>query len=269
MLLYCLIENIGILNDLIYILVLAVVVTIHEFGHYTFARLIHVKVLRVQLFFFTWYTFKPKPSMTEGLSWRDTEYSIGFLPFGGYTSYAVSPYSTVGDGSYYYNSKRAWQRFLTSIAGVLFNLLTALVIYAIIISMSDMSSSTGFMHELSAAFEFVGITVMNMFSNILGMFGIQGGSFSISLDNYMLIQSFVNTASEYPILMYIADLSCVLAIINILPIPPLDGGQALFDLYEMFTGRQPGEKFKRVAVWVGSIIFILVFWILPIIRRAL
>ena len=103
MLLYCLIENIGILNDLIYILVLAVVVTIHEFGHYPFARLIHVKVLRVQLFFFTWYTFKPKPSMTEGLSWRDTEYSIGFLPFGGYTSYAVSPYSTVGDGSYYYN----------------------------------------------------------------------------------------------------------------------------------------------------------------------
>ncbi len=226
-----------------------------------------VKIQRVQLFFFTWYTFKPRPSTSGKASWRDTEYSIGWLPFGGYTSYAVSPYASIGDKSVYYNSKRAWQRFIISIAGVLFNLLTALIIYMMIIGMSDVGSEVGFMHELSASFEFVGYTVMGMFSNILGMLGMSGSDITISSENFALIQSFNETAMQHSFLMYIADLSCVLAIINILPIPPLDGGQALFEIYEMITGREPNANFKRIASIVGSIVFIILFWILPMIRR--
>ncbi len=255
------------MNDLVYILVLAIVVTIHEFGHYFSARLMGVKVRRVQLFFFTWYSFKPRPSTSGGLSWRDTEYSIGWLPFGGYTSYYVNPYGRIGDKDVYYNTKRAWRRFLISIAGVLFNLLTAIVIYTVIIMMSDTGSDVGFLQELSASLEFVGLTIMSTFSRIMSMFGLHLGEMSLSSANYSVVAAFVNTAYEYPLLIDIADLSCVLALINILPIPPLDGGQALFDLYEMFTGRQPGERFKKMASIIGSIIFILVFWILPMISR--
>ena len=51
-----------------------------------------------------------------------------------------------------------------------------------------------------------------------------------------------------------AFLSLILAIMNILPIPALDGGHVAFLLYEIVTGRKPGEKFLEYAQIVGMII---------------
>ena len=48
-----------------------------------------------------------------------------------------------------------------------------------------------------------------------------------------------------------ALLSIILAFMNILPIPALDGGHVLFTLYEMITGRKPGDKFLEYAQMVG------------------
>ncbi len=45
--------------------------------------------------------------------------------------------------------------------------------------------------------------------------------------------------------------SIILAFMNILPIPALDGGHALFTLYEMITGRKPSDKFMEYAQMVG------------------
>ena len=53
-----------------------------------------------------------------------------------------------------------------------------------------------------------------------------------------------------------AFLSLVLAVMNFLPIPGLDGGHALFILYEMVTGRRPGAKFLMRAQMVGFVILI-------------
>ncbi|MBX9735119.1 MAG: RIP metalloprotease RseP [Chitinophagaceae bacterium] len=50
--------------------------------------------------------------------------------------------------------------------------------------------------------------------------------------------------------------SIVLAFMNILPIPALDGGHALFTLYEMITGRKPGDKFMEYAQMVGMILLL-------------
>jgi regulator of sigma E protease len=51
-----------------------------------------------------------------------------------------------------------------------------------------------------------------------------------------------------------AFLSIILAIMNILPIPALDGGHVTFLLYEIVTGRKPGEKFLEYAQIVGMIL---------------
>jgi regulator of sigma E protease len=50
--------------------------------------------------------------------------------------------------------------------------------------------------------------------------------------------------------------SIVLAFMNILPIPALDGGHALFTLYEMITGRKPGDKFMEYAQMVGMVLLL-------------
>ncbi|WP_160718076.1 RIP metalloprotease RseP [Chitinophaga solisilvae] len=51
-----------------------------------------------------------------------------------------------------------------------------------------------------------------------------------------------------------AFLSIILAFMNILPIPALDGGHVLFLLYEIVTGRKPSEKFLEYAQIVGMVI---------------
>ena len=56
--------------------------------------------------------------------------------------------------------------------------------------------------------------------------------------------------------MTTAFISIILAFMNILPIPALDGGHVMFLLYEMITGRTPNEKFMEYAQLVGFIILI-------------
>ena len=61
-----------------------------------------------------------------------------------------------------------------------------------------------------------------------------------------------------------AFLSIVLAFMNILPIPALDGGHVLFLLFEVVSGKQPSDKFLERAQLVGMILllglFVLAFY---------
>jgi len=43
---------------------------------------------------------------------------------------------------------------------------------------------------------------------------------------------------------------------NVLPIPALDGGHALFAFYEMVTGRKPSDKFLERAQYVGMFLLL-------------
>jgi regulator of sigma E protease len=51
-----------------------------------------------------------------------------------------------------------------------------------------------------------------------------------------------------------AFLSVILAVMNILPIPALDGGHVMFLMYEVITRRKPNEKFMEYAQMVGMIL---------------
>ncbi len=53
-----------------------------------------------------------------------------------------------------------------------------------------------------------------------------------------------------------AFLSIILAFMNLLPIPALDGGHVMFTLYEMVSGRKPSEKFLEYAQMVGMVLLL-------------
>ncbi len=53
-------------------------------------------------------------------------------------------------------------------------------------------------------------------------------------------------------------LSMVLALMNLLPIPALDGGHAMFLIFEMITGRKPSERFMENAQKVGMALLIII-----------
>lgn len=53
----------------------------------------------------------------------------------------------------------------------------------------------------------------------------------------------------------------VLAFMNILPIPALDGGHVMFLIYEIIAGKAPGEKFLEYAQTAGMILLLgLLLW---------
>ncbi len=71
-----------------------------------------------------------------------------------------------------------------------------------------------------------------------------------------IMDIFPDTWSWYTFWNITAFLSIMLGVLNLLPIPALDGGHVVFLLYEMVTGRKPGDKFMEYAQTVGFFILI-------------
>lgn len=56
-----------------------------------------------------------------------------------------------------------------------------------------------------------------------------------------------------------AFLSIMLGVLNLLPIPALDGGHAMFTIYEMITGKKPNDKFMEYAQMIGIVLLLSLF----------
>lgn len=116
------------------LLSLSILVIVHEFGHFIFARMFKVRVEKFYLFFDPWFSlfkFKPKNSHTE--------YGIGWLPLGGYVKIAGMIDESMDREQmklppqpWEFRSKPAWQRLLIMVAGVAFNFILAIFIYSMI-----------------------------------------------------------------------------------------------------------------------------------------
>lgn len=73
---------------------------------------------------------------------------------------------------------------------------------------------------------------------------------------YAIYNIFPNTWDWENFWRITAILSIMLGVLNLLPIPALDGGHVMFLLYEMVTGRKPGDKFLEYAQIVGFFLLI-------------
>jgi regulator of sigma E protease len=111
---------------------LSILVLVHEFGHFFFARLFRIRVEKFYLFFNPWFTlFKYKPKGSE------TEYGIGWLPLGGYCKIAGMIDESMDTEAlkqepqpWEFRSRPAWQRFFVMFGGVFFNFILAIIIYS-------------------------------------------------------------------------------------------------------------------------------------------
>lgn len=108
---------------------LSLLVAIHELGHFIMARVFKIRVEKFYIFFNPWFSL---------LKWKrgDTEYGLGWLPLGGYVKIAGMIDESMDTEQMKapvkpdeFRAKPAWQRFLVMIAGVVMNILLAVVIY--------------------------------------------------------------------------------------------------------------------------------------------
>lgn len=111
------------------ILSLSLLVILHEFGHFMFARLFKTRVEKFYLFFDPWFSlFKTKKG--------DTEYGIGWLPLGGYVKISGMIDESMDREAmklppqdYEFRAKKTWQRLLIMVGGVTMNFIFAMVVY--------------------------------------------------------------------------------------------------------------------------------------------
>lgn len=132
------------------ILALSLLIALHELGHFTFAKLFGIRVDKFFLFFDAggfklfstkesrWFTrLFPKAAEAE------TEYGIGWLPLGGYCKICGMVDESMDLESlrqepqpYEFRTKPSWQRLLVMFGGVLFNFISAIVFFSIILGMN-------------------------------------------------------------------------------------------------------------------------------------
>lgn len=129
------------------ILALSILIIIHEFGHFLFARLFRIRVDKFFLFFDAggfrlfstkrtkWFT-RLFPSFKD----KETEYGIGWLPLGGYCKINGMIDESLDTKSlkaepqpWEFRTKPAWQRALVMVGGVLFNFIFAILIYVFVL----------------------------------------------------------------------------------------------------------------------------------------
>lgn len=98
---------------------------------------------------------------------------------------------------------------------------------------------------------------------VSGYFDQLGLIFSPETEAYKGVGGFIamgkifpDTWNWYSFWSLTAMISIMLAVLNIMPIPGLDGGHLLFIIYEMITRRAPSQKFMEAAQYVGFVLII-------------
>ena len=138
---------IALIKALQVILALSVLILIHEFGHFIFAKAFGIRVDKFFLFFdagnFRLISTKTgwfSRIFPKGKEW-ETEYGIGWLPLGGYCKIAGmidesmdTDHLKTEPEPWEFRSKPAWKRLLVMAGGVLFNFIFAIIVYSSILA---------------------------------------------------------------------------------------------------------------------------------------
>ena len=115
----------------------------------------------------------------------------------------------------------------------------------------------GFLEAIGAGIALTGETMRGYLQDMKLVATPSTGAYK-SVGSFIAIgQVFPDRWDWYQFMYLLALLSIMLGVMNLLPIPALDGGHILFTLYEMLTGRKPSDRFLAVAQMIGMGLLIL------------
>ena len=157
---------------------LSLLIVLHEFGHYIAARMFKTKVNKFYLFFDFLFPFSNVLKFTLfKKKLGDTEYGIGWFPFGGYVDIdgmMGDPDDKLGKAPepHEFRAKKPWQRLIILAGGITVNFLLAIVIFSFV----SWSYGESYLPAKNAKF---GIYVDPIGEKI----GLRNGDKVVSLDN--------------------------------------------------------------------------------------
>ncbi len=240
-----------IITILAVILFFVILIVPHELGHFMTAKLLGVKVNE--------FAFGMGPAVFQKQG-KETLYSVRIFPVGGYCALEGENEDT-GDPRAF-NSKPGWVKILILVSGVLMNVLTAFMIMLVMMIAVRLAHPEYWPEGMEAAevilisFRDAASTVGRMAFLIADSFGqlFSGGATIDDLSGPVGIVNAVNESAGQGVLNYLVftAIMCVnLAVVNILPLPALDGGRILFVIIRKITGKMISDEMEARVHMIG------------------
>jgi regulator of sigma E protease len=172
-----------------------------------------------------------------------------------------------------YRSLPFWKRSIILLGGIVFNLIFAILLFVLIFSVIGFdvqNTQTGLVEHMTvdplraitAGFSYIGMVIMA----VLGLFNPVTAGETISNSTSIIgIAALSKQAAEQGIIMFaqfLAMISVSLGIMNLLPIPPLDGGRFAVEIVQKISRRLVPVKVMGYISVVGVLLFIGLFLVM-------
>lgn len=248
----------NILMILLTLLILSILVVVHEWGHFIAARKTGVFVEEFSI------GMGPLVYKKKG---KETQFSIRALPLGGFckmrgegdsgddegekgeTKVLVDP-----DDPRSFSNKTKLQRFFILVAGAAMNIIFAYVLLVLIYLFRGANPFDAIYHGALATVDFGAAIYQSLYMLITGQVGMNDIAGPIGM--VTMVHDFVQHGAIM-LMSFTALISVNLGVINLLPLPALDGGQILIIIIEKIIGRDIDPKKANMINYVGFIALML------------
>jgi len=234
-----------IVSLLAFITVFTLIVVVHEFGHFVTARKAGIRVYEFSI------GFPFSPRLFTLFRHKETAFTVRLLPIGGFVSFSQDggeDSTELFDAS---NSKRA----LVLSAGSLFNIIFAFIVFVpVFVIGKHLNLIDAIWLSAKTVLEILSGTIMFILNIFTGHGTVEGLSGPVG------IAAMAGQAASKGILSlfyFMGVLSMSLGIINLLPLPALDGGHLIMLFIESIRKKPLSPKTYQVVTLVGLSLFLV------------
>lgn len=234
------------ISILAFLFVFTIVVLIHEFGHFIVARRLGINSYEFSIGF----PFSPK--IATLFKHKETEFTLRLLPLGGFVSFSKNEDESQ---SLEFLKEDRWKRGIIISAGSIFNIIFAFLLIAVALLIGKNLPLNDAILSSIKTIEIVTIgtvqLIFNLFSGNSSMDNLSGPIGIAVMAGKAANAGFIN------LLYFTGLLSLSLGILNLLPLPALDGGHLVILTIESLKKSPLSQRTYQIIGIAGISFFII------------
>jgi regulator of sigma E protease len=241
-----------IISILAFLVVFTVIVCVHEYGHFMAARLGGIRVYEFSI------GFPFSPRIATLFHHKETAFTLRLLPLGGFVRFSSEDESAATD----LESTCPWKRAFVLAAGSLSNMLCAVVLFFLAHwIVQRCGPATALFMSIETAGTILSGTVLLCVELITGQGGAQAVSGPVGIATAAGEAAAKGAVS---LVFFTGVLNMSLGIVNLLPLPALDGGHLMVLIYEWLVGKPLDRRVYAMMTTIGLVLFLAVTVIITI-----